>query len=232
MFTLTAGSKERSSRNGRGREQALDALESGAAAAGLAERPAVVATCAALRERLGDAAGARRLVQATLDALRGGGARPRAPGGAAAEGVPWLLERLARLQLHVRPSCPGPSTAWAVAAWQPGTLQGAGRAVPALRDCSSGAVPSCEEWRENVRMQAGEVDAAFGSYRELRAAAPDAPATAALLGALAKAAVAADAAAAGALAAELPPVPPLPAAQVDALEAAAFGAASSCVPGG
>ena len=97
-------------RDGRGRAQALDALESGAAAAGLSERPAVVATCAALRERLGDATGARRLVQATLDALRGGGARPRVPGGAAAEGVPWLLERLARLQLHVRP--PGPGCAW------------------------------------------------------------------------------------------------------------------------
>ena len=72
--------------------------------------------------------------------------------------------------------------------------------------------------------QAGEVDSAFGSYRALRAAAPDAPAAAMLLGALAKAAGPAGADAAGMLRGEVPPAPPLPAAHVDALEATAFGA--------
>ncbi|KAK9832822.1 hypothetical protein WJX81_004606 [Elliptochloris bilobata] len=153
--------------------RALAALEGAAAGAGLADWPAVLATRVELHERLGDAAGARALVQAALGALQGPAAsagRAAVAGGAAGKGVAWLLERLAQLQL-----------------------------------------------------QAGEVDGAFESYQALRAAAPSAPAAAALLGALAKAAVAAGADAAGALRKELPPAPALPSAQVDALEAAAFG---------
>lgn len=90
--------------------QALAALEDAAAGAGLAERPAVLATRVALHERLGDAAGARSLVEAALAALQGpAGGRSRAAvaGGDTGEGVAWLLERLARLQLQARP---GPGT--------------------------------------------------------------------------------------------------------------------------
>lgn len=87
--------------------QALEALEGAAEGAGLADRPAVLATRVALHERLGDVAGARRIVEAALKALRGSGdqGKGRAAGGAgaAAEGVAWLLERLARLQLQVAP---------------------------------------------------------------------------------------------------------------------------------
>ena len=65
----------------------------------------MLATRVALHERMGDAAGARALVKAALEALQGpvsGRGRAPAAGGAAGEGVAWLLERLARLQLQAR----------------------------------------------------------------------------------------------------------------------------------